>query len=305
MPLTAVGLVLASCGLHALWNLFVKQGRDKVAFTALFLLAVPVLFAPVFLALLPTHLPSTAGWLCVVATGIVYTAYFLGLARAYEVSDLSVAYPLSRGLGPALTVLWDVLLLGERPTERGWLGIALTLAGAWMLSWHQGQAVHWRSLFAPPLRPAWFVAAMYSAYSVIDKLAVSVFTVHPAVYIYAAYTVCADSHRAQTEGNSSTVGGVATKQVAVPRYGCAQHRGLPFGAFRPFASSHAYQLHHPTTNRWHSVRRLVGHGSFRRNGKMAKEPCRSRSDGRCRPYRGGMKAFVGSFRVNCHTLPIG
>ncbi len=191
MPLTAVGLVLASCGLHALWNLFVKQGRDKVAFTALFLLAVPVLFAPVFLALLPTHLPSTAGWLCVVATGIVYTAYFLGLARAYEVSDLSVAYPLSRGLGPALTVLWGVLLLGERPTERGWLGIALTLAGAWMLSWHQGQAVHWRSLFAPPLRPAWFVAAMYSAYSVIDKLAVSVFTVHPAVYIYAAYTVCA------------------------------------------------------------------------------------------------------------------
>ncbi len=106
MPLIAVGLVLASCGLHALWNLFVKQGRDKVAFTALFLLAIPVLFAPMFLALLPTRLPSTHGWLCAVATGVVYTAYFFGLARAYEVSDLSVAYPLVLKR-KGTTALWE------------------------------------------------------------------------------------------------------------------------------------------------------------------------------------------------------
>jgi hypothetical protein len=46
-----------------------------------------------------------AGWICIVATGIVYAAYFVALAQAYLVSDLSFAYPLSRGLEPALTVI--------------------------------------------------------------------------------------------------------------------------------------------------------------------------------------------------------
>ncbi len=55
-PLTAVSLVLASCGLHALWNLFVKQANDKEAFTALFLFAIPILYAP--------YLPSSYQTAC-------------------------------------------------------------------------------------------------------------------------------------------------------------------------------------------------------------------------------------------------
>ncbi len=191
MPLAAVALVLASCGLHALWNLFVKQADDKEAFTALFLFAIPILYVPLFAVFLPDHLPSVSGWGCIVVAGLIYAAYFLGLARAYQGSELSVAYPLSRGLGPALTVLWGIGLLGERPSPQGWVGVALVLIGAWRLSQPTNTLVQWRALLIPALRPAWFVAAMYSAYSVIDKLAMSHLGIHPVVYIYTTYTLCA------------------------------------------------------------------------------------------------------------------
>ncbi len=46
MPVLAVVLVLASCFLHAWWNLLLKSAADKQAFTALFLL-VPVFLAEV------------------------------------------------------------------------------------------------------------------------------------------------------------------------------------------------------------------------------------------------------------------
>jgi len=139
----------------------------------------------------PNFSLPTVGWICIVATGIVYAAYFIALAQAYLVSDLSFAYPLSRGLGPALTVVWGVVLLGERPSALGFLGIALVLVGVFALQWQPNLASRIGRFFVPSALPAWFVGLMYSVYSVIDKIAVGHLGVHPAVYIYAAYTVCA------------------------------------------------------------------------------------------------------------------
>ncbi len=190
MPLLAVGLVVVSCALHASWNLLLKRAENKFAFTALFLVVTPFIFAPMIL-LLSTHMPTLSGWTCIFATGIVYASYFIGLAQAYLVSDLSFAYPLSRGLGPALTVVWGIVLLGERPSAVGFVGIALVLLGAFALQWQPKTSFCFRSLFNPSTLPAWFVGTVYSVYSIIDKFAVGHLGVHPAVYIYTTYAVCA------------------------------------------------------------------------------------------------------------------
>ncbi len=190
MPFLAVVLVVLSCALHAFWNLLLKQAKSKFAFTALFLGVTPFIFAPM-LPLTLIHMPSLLGWICIFATGIFYAAYFIGLAQAYLVSDLSFAYPLSRGLGPALTVIWGMVFLGERPSVIGFIGIALVLFGAFTLQWRSQPPFHPRFLFAPHTLPAWFVGSIYSVYSIIDKVAVGYVGVHPAVYIYATYSVCA------------------------------------------------------------------------------------------------------------------
>lgn len=186
----AIFLVVISCALHAYWNLLLKQTENKFAFTAMFLAATPFIFLPI-LTLFFIHTPSLLGWICIFATGIVYAAYFIGLTQAYSVSDLSFAYPLSRGLGPALTVIWGVVFLGERPSAVGFAGIGLVLVGAFVLQWQPRTSFHLHSLFAPHTLPSWFVGAIYSVYSIIDKIAVGYVGVHPAVYIYATYSVCA------------------------------------------------------------------------------------------------------------------
>jgi drug/metabolite transporter (DMT)-like permease len=201
MPPAAIGLVLTSCALHAYWNLLYKRAGDKLAFTALFLLVTPLLYFPMFAALIGGTAIPAIGWFCILGTGVVYFGYFVGLSRAYELGELSVVYPLARSVGPALTLLWGVLLLGERPTGAGIGGIVLVLCGVVLIHRRPDKALVppgidgrrlVRSLFASPATvSACFVGLMYSLYSLIDKLGVGRLRLDPALYIYLTFTTAA------------------------------------------------------------------------------------------------------------------
>jgi drug/metabolite transporter (DMT)-like permease len=201
MPPAAIGLVLTSCALHAYWNLLYKRAGDKLAFTALFLLVTPLLYFPMFAALIGGAAIPALGWFCILGTGVVYFGYFVGLSRAYELGELSVVYPLARSVGPALTLLWGVLLLGERPTGAGIGGIVLILCGVVLIHLRPGKAPDlldidrrrlFRSLFASPATvSACFVGLMYSLYSLIDKLGVGRLRLDPALYIYLTFATAA------------------------------------------------------------------------------------------------------------------
>jgi drug/metabolite transporter (DMT)-like permease len=194
MPLAAVGLVLLSCVLHAFWNLLFKRAGDKLAFMALFLTLTPLLYLPLPILLRREAVPP-AGWLCVGATGLLYAGYFLLLAQAYRHGELSVAYPLARGVGPALTFAWGVLFLGERPSAAGAAAVALILGGAFLLHWQGGPGGRLVAaaalLRSPASAAALLVALLYSLYSLTDKIAVGRLRLHPALYIYLTYTTAA------------------------------------------------------------------------------------------------------------------
>ena len=64
-----------------------------------------------------------------VATVVIHAVYFSALARAYAAGDLSLVYPVARGLGVALVPLLAFLFLDERLSPMGALGIALVVAG--------------------------------------------------------------------------------------------------------------------------------------------------------------------------------
>ena len=195
LSILALGLVLSSCLIHAFWNLLLKRARDKLAFTALFLSAVPVLYLPLFLYLIRGARIPAAGWLCVAGTAVVYFGYYIGLAAAYRDSDLSVAYPLMHGLGPALAFVGGIALLSERPTPLGACGVALILCGVLALYWHVDSAgesgISLRKLAAPSSLAALWVGLMYSLYSLIDKVGVGRLGIEPPVYIYLTHTTAA------------------------------------------------------------------------------------------------------------------
>src|SRR5690606_24126032 len=51
------------------------------------------------------------------------------LQAGYRKGDISVVYPLSRGTGPLLTVIFAMILLGERPSPIALGGAALIIVG--------------------------------------------------------------------------------------------------------------------------------------------------------------------------------
>ena len=74
-------------------------------------------------------LPDPAAWKFVAISLPAHFLYFMTLAQAYRVGDLSFAYPLMRGTAPLLTAVLGVVFLRELPTPMGALGILLISGG--------------------------------------------------------------------------------------------------------------------------------------------------------------------------------
>ena len=94
--------VLGSALLHAGWNFLVKASGERLLDTATLALGGSLLAA----FLLPwVSLPASASlpWLAI--SVLIHVAYFVALIETYRHADLSVAYPLMRGLAPVLVAL--------------------------------------------------------------------------------------------------------------------------------------------------------------------------------------------------------
>src|SRR6516165_1120782 len=109
MPLDALGLALAAAALHALWNLILAGSRDVEGATAAALPCGVLLFAPVAAA---TWRLEPQAWPFVVVSSALEIGYVVVLVRAYERADLSVVYPVARGLAPVLVLAASVAFLG-------------------------------------------------------------------------------------------------------------------------------------------------------------------------------------------------
>ena len=126
---TAVVLVLLAALCHASWNILVRKSPvpEITNWFMAFLGGVVVL--PFASYLLVTKAPSATGWIFVVGTIILHIGYFFTLGRAYKHGDLSVVYPVARGLGLVLIPVFGVLILKESVSIHAALGIAAIFLG--------------------------------------------------------------------------------------------------------------------------------------------------------------------------------
>ena len=135
MPAAALALVLTAALFHSSWNALTKNARDQFAFLCLAVAVASVLFLPLTLWALPPGGVPAAAWPYVIATIALHALYFYALGRSYRSGEFSLVYPVARGLGVALVPLFAALLLDERPSAVGALGIALVVAGIVALQW--------------------------------------------------------------------------------------------------------------------------------------------------------------------------
>jgi multidrug transporter EmrE-like cation transporter len=211
-----VALVLLAAVLHLTWNVLLKTAGDPLRTAFVGIAVATVVVSPVAaVAVALGARPDIPGWVlgAVVASGAVETAYFVALSRAYRHGELSVVYPTARGTAPLLAVAIGVIVLGERLTPLGSLGVAALLGGILALQ------RPWRYLSVDDARArtaaiaALGAGAAIAAYSAIDSVAVE--TVAPWVYaalLWPAMTVGLAGwllvDRARRDGGPSDGGGL-------------------------------------------------------------------------------------------------
>jgi drug/metabolite transporter (DMT)-like permease len=118
-------MILTSGAAHALVNLILKSGRDKMSSRALIDGASALIVLPAaFLVPLP-H--GAWGWL--MGSWFTHLIYLICLIRAFEAADMSVAYPIARGVAPALAAAVAVAVFGEPISPGVAVGVALVSAG--------------------------------------------------------------------------------------------------------------------------------------------------------------------------------
>jgi drug/metabolite transporter (DMT)-like permease len=149
--------ILVSGTLHAIINAILKAGSDKLVGRALIDGSTALLALP---ALAFVEAPAGAwGWLA--GSLAIHLVYLYALVRAFEVGDLSAAYPVARGTAPLLTAVVVIGALGEpaRPLELA--GIAAIVAG--MLVMTKG-----RHISRAALGWSLLTGACVAAYTVVD-----------------------------------------------------------------------------------------------------------------------------------------
>lgn len=175
----AIVLVLVSCIGHATWNLLSKRSSNTVAFFCVANLAVLVLGVP-FFVLCGGHEVLSAPprlWLCLLLTGLCLATYFTFLAMAYRSGDVSVMYPLAR-TAPIFVVLLEGLSQNRWPTFWPGLGIALVVAGCFILPWKRLEigtdGLTWRNYANRGNLWALATALASTGYTIIDDLGMDI-----------------------------------------------------------------------------------------------------------------------------------
>jgi drug/metabolite transporter (DMT)-like permease len=157
MQNTAPLLMLVSGLAHAIVNAILKAGKDKMSGRALIDGFGALIVAPAaFLVPLPAN-----AWTWLMASWLAHLLYLFALIKSFEQSDMTVAYPIARGLAPMLAAAGAVAIFREPITAHIVLGIVLTTCGVMFIGVSHAmnaQALLWAAL----------TGICIAAYTVID-----------------------------------------------------------------------------------------------------------------------------------------
>src|SRR3984893_3499585 len=128
-------LVLFSSVAHAIWNSLVKSAGDRV----LTMVVIRGTGLVLGLATLPfVDLPHPESWKWLLLTACVQFGYYAVLIRSYDLGDMSVVYPLARGIAPVVTTIAAFVSLHEALGPLHLTAIGLISFGIMVLSLRAG-----------------------------------------------------------------------------------------------------------------------------------------------------------------------
>ena len=165
MSSSLVLIVLTAAFLHAFWNALVKGSGDKTIVLGLIALGHVVPGVAI------TVLAPLPGWDVlpyIIASTLLHWGYYYFLNLAYQKGDLSLVYPITRGLAPVMVALGAQIWIGESLPVLAWLGILTVSAGVMVLS----QGIFKTAVPKTSIVAAVIVATLVASYSLVDGIGV-------------------------------------------------------------------------------------------------------------------------------------
>ena len=180
----ALPLIVISAVMHALWNLLAKRAQSNSA-TLVFLFAVceSVFFFPIIIIVLQQLIAGNVSWLAIifmVGSGLLHTLYFWLLSMGYRVGDLSIVYPVARGMGPLLATIGAILLFAERPEPIVFIGSLVIVGGVIILTGDPRSLLNSKAL--PAIRFGVLTGFIVAAYTLWDAYAMNQVAIAPLMF---------------------------------------------------------------------------------------------------------------------------
>jgi drug/metabolite transporter (DMT)-like permease len=159
VPADALALALAAAALHAGWNVLIARAGDPEGAGAAAVIFAVAVFAPV--AALTWRVESSAVPY-IAASATAELAYFALLAAAYRRSEMSLVYPVARGLAPVLVLLGAAVATAAQPSPLEIAGVLAVAAGVLLVRGAGRGDVRATGM-------AVAVAATIAVYTIVDK----------------------------------------------------------------------------------------------------------------------------------------
>ena len=176
MSVTAVVLILISAVTHAEWNILAKGYRPSAAFFFLTSLFGAILFCPI-LGIFNRSLisiPPTV-WFLLIFSGMFEAIQFVGLAYAYQKTEVSLVYPIARSL-PALLVPFFFFLQGRSGVISSiyFLGAGMIVIGCILLPLDKLRSLRLKRYLTTGFLFSLMAAVGTAGYSIMDDHALAV-----------------------------------------------------------------------------------------------------------------------------------
>lgn len=184
----AFALILIAAVTHAGWNAIAKSATgNPYAFVWAYLVVSSVLLLPVTAVFLYRQgWPSDIGLVYApLISGVLHVVYLITLQTAYSKGDLGIVYPTARGVGPLLTMIIALGILGERPKPIALTGAIVVLAGILVVATAASHRTRWLS---PGVLYGLMTGVTIATYTLWDNRAVTVWNLDPLPYFTLALT---------------------------------------------------------------------------------------------------------------------
>ncbi len=160
MAPVALGLALSAAVVHAVWNLILARERDPEAATGVAMAAGVLVFAPVAAFSFDVEREAIP---FIAVTAILQLVYFAALAAAYRRSELSVVYPIARGVAPVIVLVAGVVIVGSSTSATQIMGVTLVATGVLLVRGVQ------RDGQAHGVAFGLAIASVIAAYTLVDS----------------------------------------------------------------------------------------------------------------------------------------